>query len=128
MDRLHMTKPTLSLMIIEDDKSALMMYKDMLQESGYNVLACESGVMAMSLLDKENISLILTDIKMPDVDMTHLLGYLSLHFPKIPIVVATAYPEFDYLLKKRGSTVKAFFLKPLDIEKLKETILKLTSR
>jgi DNA-binding NtrC family response regulator len=123
-----MTTPQKTLMVIEDDKDALYMYKEVLDEAGYRVLACESGLMAMSLLDKDHINLILTDIKMPDVDVTHLLGYLSLHFPKIPIIVATAYPEFEYLLKKQGSTVKAFYLKPVDMENLKETIVKLTTK
>lgn len=123
-----MTQSERNIMVIEDDKETLALYRDFLEDAGYKVLACESGVMAMSLLDHGNVSLILTDIKMPDVDMTHLLGYLSLHFPKIPVIISTAYPEFDYLLKKRGSTVKAFFLKPIDCEKVKETIEKLLEK
>jgi DNA-binding NtrC family response regulator len=111
-----------TLMVIEDDQETLVMYKTVLEESGYHVLACESGVKAMSLLDNGKVSLILTDIRMPDVDMNHLLGYLNLHYPKIPVIVATAYAEYSYLLKKPGSTVKAFFLKPLDFEKLKKSI------
>jgi DNA-binding NtrC family response regulator len=119
---------THTIMVIEDDKDTLLMYKDDLEDAGYRVLACESGLMAMSLLDNDPIDLIVTDIKMPDVDVTHLLGYLSLHFPKIPIIVATAYPEFDYLLKKRGSTVKAFFVKPVDMNKLLENVAKLLTK
>lgn len=119
---------THTIMVIEDDKDILLMYKDDLEDAGYRVLACESGLMAMSLLDNNPIDLIVTDIKMPDVDVTHLLGYLSLHFPKIPIIVATAYPEFDYLLKKRGSTVKAFFVKPVDMNKLLENVAKLLTK
>jgi len=117
-----------TIMVIEDDKDSLFMYKEDLEEAGYRVLACESGLLAMSLLDSDSIDLIVTDIKMPDVDVTHLLGYLSLHFPKIPIILATAYPEYEYLLKKRGSTVKAFFIKPVDMEKLLESVAKLLAK
>jgi DNA-binding NtrC family response regulator len=117
-----------TIMVIEDDKDSLFMYKEDLEEVGYRVLACESGLLAMSLLDNDSVDLIVTDIRMPDVDVTHLLGYLSLHFPKIPIILATAYPEYEYLLTKRGSTVKAYFMKPVDMKKLLETIAELLTK
>lgn len=123
-----MSEDIKTIMVIEDNRDELALYKEELEEAGFKVLACESGLLAMSLLEKEPVHLILSDIRMPDVDVTHLLGYLCLHFPKIPVVIATAYPEYETLTKKRGTTVKAFFLKPLDMSKLKETIIQLVNK
>ncbi len=117
-----------NLLIIEDEPDTLALYQETMEEAGFKVFPSKSGVLAITLLETERIQLILTDIRMPDVDMNHLLGYLSLHYPQIPIVIATAYPEYAVLTKKRGTTVKAFFNKPVDLPKLTETLLRLAPK
>ena len=110
-----------TILAIEDDPEALSLYREHLEEKGYRVFPSPSGVMAMLILEKEPVDLILTDIKMPDVDVKYLLAHLNLHYPKVPILIATAYPEFADLMAKHPN-VKGFFVKPLDMERLCETI------
>jgi len=113
--------PQKTILVIEDDVDALALYRDQLEDEGYRVFPSESGVMAMLILDREKVDLILTDIKMPDVDVKYLLSHLNLHFPRIPILIATAYPDYESL-KDNHKNVKGFFVKPVNMVELCETI------
>jgi DNA-binding NtrC family response regulator len=115
-------KPT--ILVIEDDLSQLQLAEEILKEEGYAVLPCKSGIMAMDFLERSSVDLIVSDIRMPDIDMNHLLGYLAIHYARIPVIITTAYPEYEVLVRKSGNTVRDFFQKPLDYERLKTSIAK----
>lgn len=76
-------------------------------------------------------SLFLVDIRLDESDPTNADGIIFLewakaNFPKIPVVMMSAYKEFeekkDEIIKKGAAT---FLKKPIDIRNLKETIRKL---
>ena len=117
-----MSEKKQKVLLADDEPNIRILGEKLLKEAGYDVVLAADGIEAISKAISEKPDMVITDIRMPDVDVNHLLGYLSLHFPKMPVIVATAYPEYENLVKKNGNTVKAYFQKPFDFEKLKETI------
>lgn len=80
-----------TILVIDDDKSNLIMAQKLLSEE-YRVAAVNSGIKALEYLEKNDPSLILLDIQMPEMDgfevMEQLRGHAS--WCKIPVIFLTA--------------------------------------
>ena len=54
-----------NILVVEDEKSLELLYKLELTEEGYNVLSASTGEDALLILDRENIDLVILDLKLP---------------------------------------------------------------
>ena len=81
------------ILIAEDDAIFLNLLVSSLKKynAQFEVLTAENGRQAISILKKTPISLLITDVKMPEIDGLALLAYVNENFPFIPCFVMTAY-------------------------------------
>lgn len=114
------------VLIAEDDAVFLNLLKSELKKYGdrFEVLTAKDGKEAVQVLDSTQISLLLTDIKMPRMDGLDLLAYVNEKFPFIPCFVMTAY-ETPELRKKLPKDIRRFFRKPFSADQLIPDILKI---
>jgi len=96
-------------------------------EDKFDVIAVANGKEAIDVLKRRQISLLVTDIQMPEVDGLELLAYINLHHPVIPCFVMTAHGT-PTLKKKLPRDIIRFFAKPVDIHQLTQTILNVLER
>lgn len=108
-----------NVLIVDDDAIFLEIIVLTLQKhsKGFNILTAENGQQAKKILEKEKISLLVTDIMMPDGDGLSLLAYVNDHNYVFPCFIMSAYgtPEIRQLIPK---DVLQFFSKPFPTEKL----------
>jgi two-component system response regulator AtoC len=71
----------------------------------------------MEILKMENPSIVLTDLKMPSFSGADLIQFIRQNKNETPVVVMTAYP-YLYPQKWNGNEVKAYFVKPFDIDEM----------
>lgn len=113
------------VLIVEDDPIFLGLIKESLKsyQDKFQVLTAENGRVAKEIIAKEDISLLLTDIMMPEVDGLALLAYVNDRHYAIPCFVMSAFgtPEIKKLIPK---DVLQFFSKPFPVDKLGFTLLK----
>jgi len=83
------------------------------------------GLQVMELLQKEHPDVILTDIRMPNMDGLELARLISEEFPNIKIVILSGYNEAEYLQKAIKSRVVAYLNKPTDFDEFEQEFLKL---
>jgi two-component system response regulator PilR (NtrC family) len=100
-----------TILIVEDETVLRESLAELLTEEGHTVKQAENGKVARELVLKEPVDLVLTDVRMPEMDGLTLLGHLRQILPETPVVVVTAYGTvesavaalragaFDYLLK-----------------------------
>lgn len=81
------------------------------------------GVEAQRLLT-EDVSVLVTDVKMPRMDGIALTQYVAEHFPQIQVVFISAYKEFDYAISAMKLKVFDYIDKPINNEKLVQTVLR----
>jgi CheY-like chemotaxis protein len=114
------------VLIAEDDAVFLSLLKSELQKYNdrFEVLTAEDGQEAIQLLNNNQISLLITDIRMPRVDGLNLLAYVNENFPFIPCFVMTAY-ETPELRKRLPRDIRRFFRKPFPANQLSLEILKI---
>lgn len=117
------------VLIAEDDRIFLKRLSKILGKysDSFEVICVENGKKAIEILNTEQISLLVTDIQMPEVDGLELLAYVTEHYPVIPCFVMTAY-ETPELREKLPKDLVQFLSKPFDIEALAGAIKKTLER
>ena len=85
----------MKILIVDDDLHIQRLYKDELEEEGYEIVVASTGKDALELFDKENPDIVTLDILMPDIDGISLLRKMKEQKPAIPIIMSTAYDYRD---------------------------------
>ena len=115
------------VLIVDDEEQLLLTmqagfesYKDRFQ-----VLTARNGKEATALLASTRINLVVTDLKMPEMDGIELLSFLKNNFPEIPAIVMTAFgtPEIENGLLH--TNMIRMLEKPVDFDELTQLILSL---
>lgn len=113
-----------NVLIVDDEKVFLLSLSDGLKSYSdeFNVLIAFNGKEAVKILNSTKIDLVVTDLKMPEIDGFQLLAYLTRHFPDIPTIVMTAFgtPDMEGKLLTMGAT--QYLEKPLDFDVLADNI------
>lgn len=115
----------MKLLIVDDDTNIQRLYKEELEEEGYNVVIAGTGKEALELFEKENPDIVTLDILMPDIDGISLLRKMKEQRPNIPIIMSTAY---DYRDDFAVWASEAYIVKSSDLAELKNTIRKLMDK
>ncbi len=112
----------MKILIVDDDQNILRLYKEELEEEGYNVITASNGREAMEQFEGESPDLVTLDILLPDVDGIKLLRQMKEKRPRMPVIMSTAY---DYRDDFAVWASEAYIVKSSDLTELKSTIKKL---
>ncbi len=97
-------------------------------------LGCEvagtahDGAAGLELIRSLRPDIVLTDIRMPNMDGLTMLAAIRSEFPEIQMSVLTAYRDFEYARQAITLGVCRYLLKPSNLEELKEAIRQMVSR
>jgi DNA-binding NtrC family response regulator len=111
-----------SVLIIEDESTTKLLYKEAFKDTDLNVLWAGDGFTAIEIIKRTTIDLVLTDIRLPLGGGKAVLSHLSLYHPELPVVIVTGFPEEKDDALDHGANVLAFFSKPVDLDTLKQVI------
>ena len=112
----------MKLLVVDDDLNIQRLYKEELEEEGYEVIIATTGKEALEIFAKEKFDIVTLDILMPDIDGISLLRKMKEQRPNIPIIMSTAY---DYRDDFAVWASEAYIVKSSDLGELKNTIKKL---
>jgi DNA-binding response OmpR family regulator len=115
----------MKILIVDDDQNILRLYKEELEEEGYNIVTASNGQEALEQFDRESPDLVTLDILLPDIDGIKLLRQMKERRPRMPIIMSTAY---DYRDDFAVWASEAYIVKSADLTELKATIKKLMER
>jgi CheY-like chemotaxis protein len=112
------------VLIVEDEKTFQLTLLDGLRkyEKDFRVMPAENGKQAMEVLKTLTIDLVVTDLKMAEMDGIELINYIRKNYPYIPVIVMTAYGNSDLENWLRSVGVFAYLEKPIDFTELTEKI------
>lgn len=86
------------------------------------VFEAGGGIEAMELLKEQEVDIIITDIRMDDMDGLVLIKQAKLIKPRIQFIIISGYAEFAYAEQAIQLGVKAYLLKPISNDELKKTL------
>jgi two-component system alkaline phosphatase synthesis response regulator PhoP len=112
------------LLVVDDEENILMILKDSLQFSGFDVVTATNGEEALVMVAKENPDLMVLDIGMPKLDGWEVCRRLKGNdqTKHLPIIILTAYAQTSD--KRKGMELGAdrFVTKPCDLTDLVKEI------
>lgn len=104
------------ILIADDQKMICAMLSKRLTLEGYSCVTAHSGKDALSHFYRENFSLIISDIRMPEMDGLELLKHVKTAQPNMMFIIMTAYPEIEVAVEAIRSGATDFLIKPVDLE------------
>jgi DNA-binding NtrC family response regulator len=100
------------ILIVDDDRQVLRYLTELLQEEGYDTLACDRFKDARALLATTRPDLLLTDIRLGAYNGLQLGFYARDHHPGLPVIVLTGY-EDPTLRDEANRSGAQFLVKPV---------------
>jgi DNA-binding NtrC family response regulator len=112
----------ISILAVDDEQNLLELLITALGKRGFKVRTASSGMEALKLVERESFQLALLDIKMGPVNGVQLLKEIKDRRPVIKVIMMTAYPTLETRLDASENGASAYLTKPVDLQKLVETI------
>jgi len=97
------------ILIVEDDAPLREMGKALLEAEGYEILCAEDGFEGLSALKQSMPDIIISDLRMPNMNGFEFLSVVRRRFPTIPVIVISG--EFSGLTVPESVLADAFFAK-----------------
>ncbi len=104
------------ILVVDDERSIRDSLKMVLQEEGYPAQSACDGKEALHLLHQENFDILITDLKMPEMDGLELTKQCLQAYPKIAVIIITAYGSLDSAIKALRLGAHDYILKPFDFD------------
>ncbi|MCX5873152.1 MAG: sigma-54 dependent transcriptional regulator [Deltaproteobacteria bacterium] len=118
-----------ALLVVDDEPDFLRgLARSIPKEIPYRVLTAETGEEALRLLDKHPVELVLTDIRMPDMNGIQLLEEIKSRDPWITVVVMTAYGTIESAIDAIKKGAYDFVQKPFTPDEINRLLKKALER
>ncbi|WP_029570444.1 two-component system response regulator GlrR [Pantoea ananatis] len=117
-----MVKQAAHLLLVDDDPSLLKLLGMRLTSEGYQVTTATSGPDALRLLQKEKIELVISDLRMDEMDGLALFAEIQKRHAGLPVIILTAHGSIPEAVAATQQGVFSFLTKPVDRDALYKAI------
>lgn len=111
-----------NLLLVDDDPSLLKLLGMRLSSEGFKVTTAESGPEALKILQKEKLDLVISDLRMDEMDGMALFDEIQKVHPNIPVIILTAHGSIPDAVAATQRGVFSFLTKPVDKDALYKAI------
>lgn len=115
------------ILVVDDEKNIRALFRDELEEAGYEVDTAASGQEALTMVASRSPDLIVLDIRMEDMTGLEVLEQVRRDHDKLPVIMCTAVRGLQDDFTVWDSKVSDYITKPVDLDDLKEKIQKALS-
>lgn len=103
-----------TILIAEDEQVLRESLAELFRAEGYDVLEAAHGKAAYEVLLQRSVDLVLSDIRMPEMDGMTLLGHVQKIAPETPVLILTAYGTVESAVAAMRAGAVDYLLKPVD--------------
>ncbi len=114
-----MTKNEKQILVVEDDEYVLGSIKSVLEDEGYNVKTASNGLEGLKFYRKAPYALVVSDLKMPQMDGFELLKQLKDEYPDVSLIMMTAYGSVRIAVEAMKIGAYDYLTKPISAEELR---------
>ncbi|MFH1083800.1 MAG: response regulator, partial [Pseudomonadota bacterium] len=101
------------ILIIDDEKPTLAMFRLFLGAYGYEVFTAENGEEGLEVFERERPPIVVTDIKMPGMDGFEVLRRIKEIEPSTEVIIITGHGDMDLAVKALDFNATDFINKPI---------------
>jgi len=107
-----------SILVIDDEKNIREGLGEYLRMDGYNVLLAADGKEGAQVLERGEIDLVLTDLRMPGMSGSELLRLVVSKYPSVPVIVLTGHGTVEDAVEAMRGGAYDFITKPVNLDHL----------
>jgi two-component system, NtrC family, response regulator AtoC len=104
------------ILVVDDEPKMRRVLEIMLQKMGHRVLGAGNGVEALALFQANSVDLVITDLRMPEMDGIALLAALRAQASEVPVMVITAHGTIETAVAAMKHGACDYILRPFDID------------
>lgn len=118
------------ILVVDDDDDVREIIRLQLSDTGYTILEAEDGEKAIECLNDNMLTVdaIICDVRMPKINGVEAVAYFRREFPGTPVIVLTGFPDVGLAVDFMREGVVEYLVKPVEKEKLVETVAKAASQ
>src|SRR5438132_11058979 len=109
---------TLRILIVDDDASQRSLLESFLTTQGFEVVPVASGEQALEVLRREEISLMISDVRMPGISGLETLRRARKEHAVLPVLLVTAYADIREAVGAMRDGAVNYLTKPIDLDEL----------
>jgi DNA-binding NtrC family response regulator len=108
----------MKMMLVDDEERFLETTKKLLARKGYEVLTATSGSEALEKLMKENVHVVILDVKMPGMDGVATLKAIKCRYPLVEVIMLTGHATVESAMDGLKLGAADYLMKPADVDEL----------
>ena len=114
--------PEGSVLVVDDERRQREIYRDILEDEGYETVTASSGEAALHLVAQKRFDLVLTDLNLTGMTGIQLLIEILRADPTVAVVLITGYPSIESAIEATKRGVYQYLEKPVDRSRLLEVV------
>ncbi len=115
-------KASQTILIVDDEEIARTNMEHVLKKDGYSCHCANNGVEALAVLAKEDIDLVISDLKMDRMDGIELLQQINRVSPEIPVIMVTGFATVSSAVEALKKGAAHYLGKPVNLDELRKTV------
>jgi two-component system response regulator PilR (NtrC family) len=112
------------ILVVDDEKSMRDFLSIMLGKDGYDVTVAGNGRSALSAIQSDIYDLVITDVRMPDIDGIAVLAAVKEHSPETVVIMVTAFASAETAVEAMKLGAHDYITKPFKVDEIKLVIQK----
>jgi DNA-binding NtrC family response regulator len=112
------------ILVVDDDPSVGLVLTGILKQEGFHAVHALSAAQALDRVDRSEVEVVITDLRMPGMDGMALLSALKKKSPDLPVIMLTAHGTVGTAVEAMKRGASDFMLKPFEREEVVHTIRK----
>ncbi|OGV61886.1 MAG: hypothetical protein A2283_06275 [Lentisphaerae bacterium RIFOXYA12_FULL_48_11] len=112
------------ILLVDDEGSVLQSIGMLLKSDGHEVIPVRDSQQAAEVITKESYDLLITDLRMPNVDGMQLITLAHQKTPPIPSIIISAYGSEKTAQQSKALGCVAYIQKPFKIQAVTEAVRK----
>lgn len=118
----------MKILVVDDSKMAREPMELQLKESGHQVLTADDGLAGLERFSAEEFDLVITDIRMPQMDGLELLSRIKEARPEQDVIIVTGYGDMDSSLQALRLGAVNYLMKPINLEEMTMAVNAISAR
>ena len=107
-----------TILIVDDEKNIRTGLGKSLNMQGYATILAENGSDAWSIINREHVDLVISDLKMPNMSGEELLVKITSSYPTIPVIILTGHGTIESAVAAMRDGAFDFITKPVNLDRL----------
>jgi two-component system, NtrC family, response regulator AtoC len=112
------------ILVVDDELNMRLVLSAMLKKEGYDVSTASNGREALKVLLQDDVDVVVTDLKMPELDGMGLLEQIMDQYPAMPVIIITAHGTVTTAVNALKKGAFDYITKPFEQDDLKNVISK----